>query len=150
MIALRGVDVLTAVIVLAELGDLTSPRFDHPRQLMGFLGLVPGEYSSGAHRRQGAITKTGNGHIRRILIKAVWSCRFPARRTTHLCRKAADIAPAVQAIARAAQTPLCGRYRKLSFAGKPQGKVTTAVARKLTGFIWAIARASTHPVAAAA
>ena len=68
LMALRGVNLLTAVTVLAELGDLTC--FDHPRQLMGFLGLVPGEHSSGAHRRQGAITKTGNGHARRVLVEA--------------------------------------------------------------------------------
>ena len=148
MIALRGVDVLTAVTILAELGDLT--RFDHPRQLMGFLGLVPGEHSSGSRRRQGAITKTGNGHVRRVLVEAAWSYRFPARKTAHLRRKGADAAPAVQAIAWDAQKRLCGRYRKLSAAGKPQCKVTTAVARELAGFLWAIARAATQPAAAAA
>ena len=85
--ALRGVDVITAMTVLAELGDLT--RFDSPRQLMSFLGLVPSERSSGSRRRQGAITKTGNGHARRVLVEAAWSYRFPARKTAHLRRKAA-------------------------------------------------------------
>ena len=89
LMALRGVHLLTAVTVLAELGDLT--RFDHPRQLMGFLGLVPGEHSSGTRRRQGAITKTG--HARRVLVEAAWSYRFPARQTAHLQRKGAHARP---------------------------------------------------------
>ena len=86
LIALRGVDVVTAMTVLAELGDLT--RFDSPRELMSFLGLVPSEHSSGQRRRQGAITKTGNGHVRRVLVESAWSYRFPARKTMHLRCKA--------------------------------------------------------------
>ncbi len=137
LMALRGVDVITAMTVLAELGDIT--RFDSPRQLMGFLGLVPSEHSSGARRRQGAITKTGNGHVRRVLVEAAWSYRFPARKTAHLRRKAA-IAPArVQTLAWAAQKRLCGRYQHLYHAGKAKQSVCTAVARELVGFIWAIA-----------
>ena len=85
--SLRGVSTITAMTVLAELGDLT--RFDSPRELMGFVGLVPGEYSSGSRRRQGAITRTGNGHVRRLLTEAAWAYRFPARKTAHLRRKAA-------------------------------------------------------------
>ena len=76
--SLRGVSTITAMTVLAELGDLT--RFDSPRQLVGFLGLAPGEHSSGSRRRQGAITKTGNGHVRRVLTEAAWAYRFPARK----------------------------------------------------------------------
>ena len=91
LVALRGVDVVTAMTVLAELGDLT--RFDSPRELMSFLGLVPSEHSSGGRRRQGAITKTGNGHVRRVLVESAWSYRFPARKTRHLRRKA-SVAPA--------------------------------------------------------
>ena len=72
--------------VLAELGDLT--RFDSPRELMSFLGLVPSERSSGGRRRGGKITKTGNGHARRVPVEAAWSYRFPARKTAHLRRKA--------------------------------------------------------------
>ena len=135
--ALRGVDTITAMTVLAELGDLT--RFDSPRQLMSFLGLVPSEHSSGSRRRQGAITKTGNGHVRRVLVEAAWSYRYPARKTAHLRRKAAAAPEAVQALAWAAQKRLCARYRHLLRAGKVKNQVTTAVARELAGFIWAIA-----------
>ena len=137
LIALRGVDVVTAMTVLAEVGDLT--RFDSPRELMSFLGLVPSEHSSGGRRRQGGITKTGNGHVRRVLVEAAWSYRFPARKTRHLRRKAEAAPPAVQAMAWAAQKRLCARYRHLFHAGKVKCQVTTAVARELVGFIWAIA-----------
>ena len=136
LISLRGVDVITAVTVLAELGDLT--RIDSPRQLMSYLGLVPSEYSSGSHRRQGGITRTGNNHVRRVLVEAAWSYRFPARKTAHLRRKAAAAPPRVQALAWAVQKRLCARYQRLSTAGKAHCQVTTAVARELTGFLWAI------------
>lgn len=135
--ALRGVEMITAMTILAELGDLT--RFDSPRQLMSFLGLVPSEHSSGLTRRQGGITKTGNGHVRRVLIEAAWSYRFVARKTAHLRRKAGEAPARVQAMAWAAQKRLCGRYRHLYQAGKPQPQVCTAIARELVGFIWAIA-----------
>ena len=137
LMALRGVDVVTAMTVLAEVGDLT--RFDSPRELMSFLGLVPSEHTSGGRRRQGGITKTGNGHVRRVLVEAAWSYRFPARKTRHLRRKAEAAPPAVQAMAWEAQKRLCARYRHLFHAGKVKCQVTTAVARELVGFIWAIA-----------
>ena len=137
LMALRGVDVVTAMTVLAEVGDLT--RFDSPRELMSFLGLVPSEHSSGGRRRQGGITKTGNGHVRRVLVEAAWSYRFPARKTRHLRCKASAAPPAVQAMAWAAQKRLCARYLHLFHAGKVKCQVTTAVARELVGFIWAIA-----------
>ena len=137
LMALRGVDMLTAVTTLAELGDLT--RFDSPRQLMAFVGLVPSEHSSGVRRQRGAITKAGNGHVRRVLAEAAWSYRFPARKTAHLQRRAEQTSPAVQAIAWKAQKRLCGRYRRLTGRGLPKNKVCTAVARELLGFIWAIA-----------
>ena len=137
LMALRGVDVVTAMTVLAELGDLT--RFASPRELMSFLGLVPSEHSSGGRRRRGGITKTGNGHVRRVLVEAAWSYRFPARKTAHLRRKAQAAPPAVQAIAWAAQKRLCARYWHLHHAGKAKCQVTTAVARELVGFIWAVA-----------
>ena len=137
LIALRGVDVVTAMTVLAEVGDLT--RFDSARELMSFLGLVPSEHSSGGRRRQGGITKTGNGHVRRVLVEAAWSYRFPARKTRHLRCKASTAPPAVQTMAWAAQKRLCARYRHLFHAGKAKCQVTTAVARELVGFIWAIA-----------
>ena len=137
LMALRGVEMVTAMTVLAELGDLT--RFDSPRELMSFLGLVPSEHSSGGRRRRGGITKTGNGHVRRVLVEAAWSYRFPARKTAHLRRKAQAAPPAVQAIAWAAQKRLCVRYWHLYHAGKAKCQVTTAVARELVGFIWALA-----------
>jgi transposase len=135
--ALRGVDLIVGMTVMAELGDLT--RFDAPAQLMAYVGQVPSEHSSGRSRRQGAITKTGNGHVRRVLTQAAWCYRFPARKTPHLQRRAEQTTPPVQAIAWRAQKRLCGRYRHLTDRGKPAGKVITAVARELLGFIWAIA-----------
>lgn len=138
LIALRGLDKVAAITVLAELGDLS--RFDSPKQLMAYLGLVPGERSSGKRRRQGAITLTGNGHARRMLVESAWSYRFPARRTMHLKRKAKLASEEAQAIAWRAQKRLCGRYRQLSRAGKSTKVVTVAIARELAGFIWDIVR----------
>jgi transposase len=137
LMALRGIKLISAMTIIAELGDIT--RFDSPRQLMSFLGLVPSEASSGLHRRQGAITKTGNGHVRRVLVEAGWCYRFPARKTAHLQRRAQTCSAAVQAIAWKAQKRLCGRYLHLIGRGKLKVQVCTAVARELVGFIWAIA-----------
>ena len=124
-------------LLLAELGDLS--RFESPRQLMAYLGLVPSEHSSGAQRRQGGITLTGNRHARRMLVESAWSYRFPARQTAHLKRKAASASDEARAIAWKAQKRLCGRYRTLSQAGKNTKLVCVAVARELVGFIWDIA-----------
>lgn len=135
--ALRGVDLVVGMTVMAELGDLT--RFDSPTQLMAYVGEVPSEHSSGHSRRQGSITKTGNGHVRHVLTQAAWCYRFPARKTRHLQRRAEQTSEAVQAIAWKAQKRLCARYQHLTARGKPAGKVITAVARELLGFIWAIA-----------
>jgi len=137
LMALRGVKLITAMTIMAELGDIT--RFDSPRQLMSFLGLVPSETSSGQTRRQGGITKTGNGHARRVLIESGWCYRFPARKTAHLQRRAEKCSSEVQAIAWTAQKRLCGRYTHLLGRGKLKVQVCTAVARELVGFIWAIA-----------
>lgn len=136
LMAMRGVGLITAMTVLAEVGDIS--RFDSPRQLMAYLGLVPSEHSSGGSRRQGGITKTGNGHVRRVLVEASWSYRFPARKTRDIQRRAEKVSPAVQAIAWEAQKRLCGRYRALAATGKVKQQVTTAVARELAGFLWAI------------
>ena len=135
--AMRGVSLITAMTVLAELGDIS--RFDSPRQLMAYLGLVPSEHSSGGSRRQGGITKTGNGHVRRVLVEAAWSYRFPARKTRIIEQRAEKTSPTVQAIAWEAQKRLCGRYRRLVATGKVKQQVTTAVAREMAGFLWAIA-----------
>ena len=136
--ALRGVDTLTAMTLLSELGDVG--RFDSPRQLMAFLGLVPSESSSGSRRRQGGITRTGNGHARRALVESAWSYRFPARRTAHLERKAAGASEEAKAIAWKAQRRLCGRYRHLLQSGKNSKQANVAVARELAGFVWDIVR----------
>ena len=137
LMALRGVGRIIAMTVVAELGDIS--RFDSPRQLMAYLGLVPSEHSSGASQRRGGITKPGNGHVRRVLTEAAWCYRFPARKTPHLQRRAQRSSPAVQAIAWKAQKRLCGRYRHLIEQGKMGVQAVTAVARELAGFIWAIA-----------
>lgn len=134
--ALRGVDTVAAMTLVAELGDLR--RFTSPRQLMAYLGLVPSEYSSGKATRRGGITKTGNGHARRILIESAWSYRHRARMSQHLKRKAADAPSVAQDIAWKAQQRLCKRYRVLNEKGKLKVQVTTAIARELVGFVWAI------------
>jgi transposase len=135
--ALRGVSLTTSVTILAELGDLS--RFDSPKQLMAYLGLVPSEFSSGSKRRQGAITKTGNGHVRRVLVESAWNYRFVARKTRDIQKRAEQTSEAIQAIAWEGQKRLCGRYQRLVQAGKLKQQVTTAVARELCGFVWAIA-----------
>jgi len=141
--ALRGIALVSAATVIAELGDIT--RFTSPSQLMAYLGLVPSEHSSGQTRRQGGITKAGNRTARRMLIEAAWSYRFPARiaREQLLCQE--QLPKPVRDIAWKAQVRLCGRYRKLTRAGKPPKTVTTAIARELAGFVWAIAGQMQQP-----
>ena len=138
LVALRGIDKLAAMVLLAELGDIS--RFDSPKQLMAYLGLVPSEHSSGGRRRQGAITLTGNSHARRMLVECAWSYRFPARQTMHLKRKAKSASAEAKAIAWRAQKRLCGRYRQLTQAGKNTKLVCVAIARELVGFMWDIVR----------
>jgi transposase len=135
---LRGVKTLTAATVAAELGDL--PRFQRPRDLMGFVGLVPSLDASGQRHHSGRITKTGNMHARRILTEAAWAYRFAARRSPDLMRRLKSQPQDVQQISWKAQLRLCGRYRKMRARGIPQQKVVTAVARELVGFMWAVAR----------
>jgi len=148
LIALRGIDKLAAIVLLAELGDIS--RFDSPKQLMGYLGLVPSEHTSGRRRRQGAITLTGNGHARRMLVESAWSYRFPARQTKHLKAKARNASAAAKQIAWKAQKRLCGRYRSLTQAGKNTKLVCVAIARELAGFIWDIVRQEMPRLAAQA
>jgi len=136
LMALRGVAKITAMTIMAELGDLR--RFDSPRKLMGYLGLVPSEHSSGTRRRQGGITKTGNSHVRRVLVEASWSYRFTARKTALLQRRAKKAPAEIQAIAWEAQKRLCGRYQHLIARGKCKTQTCAAVARELCGFIWSI------------
>jgi transposase len=138
LMALRGVNLVTAMTIVAEIGDMS--RFESPRQLMAYLGLVPSEDSSGNRQKRGGITKTGNGHVRRVLVESSWSYRMPARKTAHLRRKAGKASEAVQAIAWKAQKRLCSRYWHLTQKGKLKVQACTAVARELAGFIWAISR----------
>ena len=136
--ALRGIALVNAATIMAELGDLT--RFANPRHLMAYLGLVPSEQSSGPTRRQGGITKAGNGVARRLLIEAAWCYRFPARVSRELLLRQEGLAPPIRDTAWKAQLRLCRRYRRLSQAGKLPTVVTTAIARELAGFVWAIAQ----------
>jgi len=134
----RGVSILTAATVVAEIGDLT--RFGKAREVMGFVGLVPSLDASGQRHRTGAITKTGNGHVRRVLTEAAWAFRHPARRTAHLRRRLEGQSQAVQDLAWKTQVRLCGKYRRMVGRGKQYNKVITAIARELMGFLWATAR----------
>ncbi|WUR11599.1 IS110 family transposase [[Empedobacter] haloabium] len=136
LMALRGVNLLTAATVMAEIGDLH--RFATAPQFMAYLGLVPSEHSSGASKSRGSITKTGNGHVRKVLIESAWTYRYPARKTAHLQRRAEKTSDEVQEIAWNAQKRLCARYRAMGERGKLKVQACTAVARELAGFIWAI------------
>jgi len=143
LMALRGVDLLTAVRIMAEIGDLH--RFSGAPQLMAYLGLVPSERSSGGSKKRGGITKTGNSHVRRVLVESAWTYRHPARKSTLLQRRAEHAPQAIQDIAWNAQKRLCGRYRLLEGKGKLRVQVCTAIARELVGFIWAIGHAVPAP-----
>ncbi|MDX8404144.1 MAG: IS110 family transposase [Mariprofundaceae bacterium] len=135
---MRGVQIITAATLIAEMGDLR--RFSHPRKLMAAVGLVPSEYSSGNKRKQGPITKTGNGHVRKLLTEAAWNYRFPARLTETIKRRHEGVCKEVIDISWSAQKRLCGRYQQLNLRGKDKRLVTTAVGRELCGFIWDIAQ----------
>jgi len=131
----RGIDDLTALTIAAELGDVR--RFATAPQLMAFVGLVPSEHSSGAKRARGAITKTGNAHVRRVLVEAAWHYRHRPFVGAALRRRQHAAPPPVVAQAWTAQNRLHHRYRRLAGRGKPHQQVITAVARELTGFVWA-------------
>jgi transposase len=136
--ACRGIDVIHAVRIVAELGDLS--RFSHPRQLMSFLGLIPRENSSGERRRQGAITKAGNSSARRALVEAAWAYQFTAKVSGLIARRQAKVPKAVLDIAWKAQVRLCSRFRSLAARGVSRNKIVVAIARELAGFVWAIAQ----------
>ncbi len=135
--ALRGVDLVTAVVLAAEIGNFK--RFRTPKQLMAYLGLVPSEHSSGGARRQGGITRTGNRHARWVLVEAAWNYRFrpgssrnSRASTTGGGRRARHCRTSGAALSR--------RFRRLIDRGKSSQKAVTAVARELVGFVWAIAQ----------
>ena len=133
---LRGVDTVTAMTLVTELHGFE--RFHSPRQLMAYLGLTPSESSSGESRRRGAITKTGNSHVRRILVEAAWHSRHRPAVGAELRRRRKGQPAWVLALADKAQQRLHRRYQRLLHRGKEIGKVIVAVARELVGFIWAV------------
>ena len=136
--ALRGVQWLTATVLVAEIGDFH--RFGHPRQLMAYLGLVPSEYSTGDHQRQGSITKCGNAHARWFVVEAAQSYRLPPKVSAGLSQRQENASARVQEISWKAQVRLHGRFRRLVGRGKRMQKIQVAMARELVGFIWAVAR----------
>jgi transposase len=160
--AMRGIAFLSAVVLVAEIGDFR--RFANPRQLMAGLGLVPSEHSSGAKVERGGITiglrpiprrdvgtadRAGNSRARRVLVEGAWSYRFPARVTSLIQARLDDAPEGVRAIAWKAQLRLCARFRRLVAAGKNANLVATAVAREMAAFAWAIA-SEVKPVGAPA
>jgi transposase len=134
--ALRGVAFTIAICLVAEIGEMS--RFRSARHLMAFLGLVPGERSSGTTVRPRGITKTGNKVVRSHLLEAAWCYRLRAKVGTRLIRRDGTLPEIAREIAWKAQVRLCGRYRRLMARGKKSQVVTTAIARELVGFIWAI------------
>jgi transposase len=134
--ALRGIARISAATIVAELGQLS--RFPRPRQLMGYTGAVPSEHSSGERVHRGAITKTGNAHLRRILVEAAWSYRHRPSLRGELKNRQKNASEEVKAIAWKAQVRLHHRYARLAGRGKLKQQVVTAVARELVGFVWAI------------
>ncbi len=143
LMAMRGVQLVVAVTVVSELGDLS--RFESPKQLMAYLGLTPSEYSSGERVRRGAITKTGNRHARRILIEAAWAYKYPARVSRQMQKRQEKLPMAIRDIAWRAQLRLSKRYQTMMKRGKPANVVVVSIAREMIGFMWAIANHVTMP-----
>jgi len=133
---LRGVGKVIAITLVAEVGQFS--RFARPRELMGYSGAVPSERSSGNKVRRGAITKTGNSHLRRVLVEAAWLYRYRPSLYAALRKRQLGQSEEIKAISWKAQQRLSSRYHRLTARGKPQPQVVTAVARELLGFIWAI------------
>jgi transposase len=143
LMSLRGFGVLTAVTIVAEIGD--TGRFEHPRQLMSYLGITPREYSSGERRRQGGITKCGNGHARWFLIECAQHYALAPKISAQLSKRQEGASRRIKEISWNAQTRLHARYRTLIGSGKCRQKAIAAVARELLGFIWAIIKEHTRP-----
>ena len=144
--ALRGVQLIAAVTLVAEIQDFH--RFANPRQLMAYLGLVPSEDSSGQRRRQGAITKAGNSAARRMLVEVAHLYRYPARVSAVIAKRQSELPKTVTDIAWTAQLRLCARFKRLAARHVPHNKIVVAIARELSGFVWAIACEVTPPRAA--
>ena len=131
----RGIDTLSAMLLLAELYDFR--RFASPRALMAYVGLVPGEHSSGEHHRRGRITRTGNALVRRVLVETAWHYRHRPGIGVALTRRRQGQPAHIIAQADQAQQRLCRRFRQLAATHKPAPKVAVAIARELAGFVWA-------------
>ncbi len=144
--AMRGVKIISAVILASEIGDFN--RFAHPRQLVGFLGLSPSERSSGEKIVRGGITKAGSSRARRVLIEGAWAYRGPARVSKKIAVRLDGIPQNVRQIAWKAQLRLCERYRSMQKRGKHKNVVITAIAREMAGFIWEIATTVMKPAPA--
>ena len=147
LMAMRGMDLISAATFLAEIGDLS--RFQTPRELMAYLGLVPSEDSTGDTIKRGPITKSGNRRARRMLVECAWSYQHPPRVGKDKQEKVAAAPRAVREIAWKAQSRLNRRYRALIRRGKLKTVAITAVAREFSGFIWAVAREANTVRAAA-
>ena len=138
LLAFRGIQKTVAYTVVAEVHDLA--RFPHPRHFMAWLGLVPGEHSSGNKRRQGPITRCGNRYARTLLVEAAWAYRYAPKVSRIIEARAQDVDPAIRDIAWKAQLRLHHVYKKLINKGKHVNVAVTAVARELSAFIWDAAR----------
>lgn len=145
--ALRGVGKLSATTLAVEIGSFS--RFETAKQLMAYCGVVPSEHSSGNTRRQGAITKTGNAHVRRVLFESAWGCRHRPNLSAKLKERQRGLSPTTNEIALKAQHRLHRRYLALSARGKPSPKVLGAIGRELLGFIWAVGVQIEHEHSAA-
>lgn len=139
---LKGFEFTASTVVASEIGDLT--RFKHPRQLMGFLGLVPSEDTSGDSRRQGAITKCGNSHVRWMLVEIAGSYRYPPKVSKHLSTRQKDLPRAVKELSWRAQKRLHKRYVRLTLRRLHQNKIKVAIARELCSFIWELGQIMTN------
>jgi transposase len=137
LMALRGVDLVVAATFAVEIGDIR--RFESPRRLMGYIGLVPEERSTGESIRRGSITKMGNARLRQLLVESAWTYRHPPRIGKRKMALVARVPPKVREIAWKAQSRLTARFRALSARGKKLTVACTAIARELAGFMWAVA-----------
>jgi transposase len=136
---LRGIDVVSAAGLCAEIGDFR--RFRHPEQVMSYLGVVPSESSSGTQRRLGPITKSASQHGRRLLVEAAWHYRRPPKVSTNLRRRQADAHPSIVALSWKTQRRLHHLWTTIEARGRRRTAIAVAAARELAGFRWAIAPA---------
>jgi transposase len=135
---LKGFQMVASMVVASELGDLT--RFSHPRKLMDFLGLVSSEQSTGDRRRQGAITKCGNSHVRWMLVEVAHSYRLPPKISKELSKRQQDLNGAVKTVSWKAQKRLYNRYIRLKMRAVHENKIMVALARELAAFVWEVAQ----------